>query len=31
MMTDYHIHIGQWNDVYFKAEDIFYALKKKWH
>mgnify|MGYP003297837766 CR=1 FL=1 len=28
MMTDYHVHIGQWNDVYFKAEDIFYALKK---
>lgn len=27
MMTDYHVHIGQWNDVYFKAEDIFYALK----
>lgn len=27
-MTDYHIHIGQWNDVYFKAEDVFYALKK---
>lgn len=28
MMTDYHVHIGQWNDVCFKAEDIFYALKK---
>lgn len=26
-MTDYHVHIGQWFDIYYSAESVFAALK----
>ncbi len=28
MITDYHVHIGQFCEAYYNAEDVFFALKE---